>query len=308
MKIAIKLAFTASLMIFILNLTALHGTTTGVAEGFVVDALSGQPIPNVKVTLVSAKSERIRFELFTNKKGYFYKSGLPLGAFKVIVEKEGYMPTSGSIRVSLARPAKVEIKLETFESKVPASTRLSNQGTKLLSEGRYEEAIELFTEAISEDPINPIYHYYLGSSFEKNGNLDKALEAYQKSIELKPDFILPVSSAARIYAKKQDYKKAVEFFKNAAELGDLDATTFYNYGVCLLNNGMNAEAKMVFERLLGLDEDYTDAYYHLGIICVGLGQTEEAKEYLQKFVDMDPENQNASIAREILKYLNIPLK
>lgn len=94
----------------------------------------------------------------------------------------------------------------------------------------------------------------------------------------------------------------------AAELGDLDATTFYNYGVCLLNNGMNAEAKMVFERLLGLDEDYTDAYYHLGIICVGLGQTEEAKEYLQKFVDMDPENQNASIAREILKYLNIPLK
>ena len=74
-----------------------------------------------------------------------------------------------------------------------------------------------------------------------------------------------------------------------------------------MNLGSNTEAKAVFEKLLILDKNYSDACYQLGIIYIGLGEVAKAKEFLQKFIDMDPENTHAAIAKEILKSLNLPL-
>jgi tetratricopeptide (TPR) repeat protein len=73
-----------------------------------------------------------------------------------------------------------------------------------------------------------------------------------------------------------------------------------------MNLGKNDQAKEVLEKLISLDENYSDAYYQLGIIYIGLGDSAKSKEFLQKFIDLDPENQNASIAKEILKSLNLP--
>lgn len=306
MKTATKLVSIGLFIILTFSLIAYSGQTTGAAEGFIYDAQSGEPVSKARITLVFAKSESIKFHLSSDNKGHFYRGGLTPGFYNVNVEKDGYLPMSGSIRVRLGRTEKVEIRLETFESLAPESTRFSDQGSKLLKEGKYEEAIDRFTKAISEDSSNPVYYYYRGASFERNGNMEKALEDYQKSIELKPEFILPISRTARIHAKQKDFEKAIEFYKKAIELGDQDATTYYNYGACLRNLGNSGEAKNIFEQLIVLDENYSDAYYQLGIIYIGLGEGEKAKEFLQKFIDMDPENPNASIAREIIKSLKLP--
>ncbi len=305
MKIINKLVSIGLFIVFAFCLTD-FASTTGAAEGFIIDAQTGEPISKAKITLVYAKSEAIRYELYSDKKGHFYRGGLVVGNYKITVEKDGYMPRESSLRVRLGVTVKMDIELESFESLTPKSTKLSSQGSNLLDEGRYEEAIEKFTEAISENQSNPVFYYYRGGSFEKTGNMDKALEDYQKSVELKPDFILPISRTAEIYAKQKDFERAIEFYKKAVELGDQDTTTYYNYGVCLMNIGNNSEARSVFDKLLALDENYYDAYYQLGIIYIGLGDSAKAKELLQKFIDMDPENQNANIAKEILKSLNLP--
>ena len=305
MKSINKLVFIGLFIVFTFYLTA-FASSTGAAEGFIIDAQTGEPISKAKITLVYAKSTSIKFELYSDKKGHFYRGGLVVGNYKITVEKDGYMPMESSLRVRLGDATKMDIELDSFESVAPKSTKLSTQGSNLLNEGRYEEAIEKFTDAISENQLNPVFYYYRGGSFEKTGNMDKALEDYQKSVELKPDFILPISRTAEIYAKQKDFERAIEFYKKAVELGDQDTTTYYNYGICLMNIGNSSEAKSVFEKLLSLDENYSDAYYQLGIIYIGLGDSAKAKELLQKFIDMDPENQNAKIAKEILKSLNLP--
>ena len=285
---------------------AAFAVITGSAEGFVKDAQTGEPIAKAKIIIVYTKSANIKFELYSDKKGHFYRGGLTPGIYKISVEKEGYVPMQRTIRVPLSDTAKVDIKLVSFESSAPKSAKLSSKASDLLNDGKYEEAIEKFTEAISEDPSNPIFYFYRGASFDKIGDTDKALEDYQKSVELKPDFALPIASIGKIYAKKKNFEKAIEFYKKAVESGYQDATTYYNYAVCLMNLGKNTQAKEVFEKLISLDENYSDAYYRLGIIYIGLGETAKAKEFLQKFIHMDPENQNAKIAQEILESLNLP--
>lgn len=305
MRTISKLIF-ISLSIVLAFYLAAFASTTGAVEGFVKDEQTGKPIIKAKITFVSAKSASIRLVSHTNKKGQFYRGGLTVGVYKITVEKENYMPMQTTVRVSLGDAAKIEIKLRPFKGPPPLTKKISNKAISLLNEGKYEESIEKFTEAIAEDPENPIFYYYRGAAFEKTGDLDKALEDYQKSVELKPDFILPTANIGKIYAKKKEFEKAIALYKKAVELGDQDATHYYNYGISLMNLGKNEQAKEVLEKLISLDENYSDAYYQLGIIYIGSGDSAKAKEFLQKFIDMDPGSQNASIAKEILKSLNLP--
>mgnify|MGYP001094845819 CR=1 FL=1 len=307
MKSVIKFVPIVLFIFFSLYLNIFSANMTGAAEGYIKDAQTGKSLSKVKITLIYTKSEIMKYELRTDKKGHFYRGGLTPGFYKVMFEKDGYLPLATSIRVKLGDTSKVDIKLKPVETLVTKSVKSSIQGSELLNSGKYEEAIEKFTEAITEEQLNPIYYYYRGVALEKSGNADKALEDYQKSVELEPDFILPLSRAGIILAKSRNFERAAEFYKKSVELGDQNTATHYNYGVCLLNLGNNAEAKSVFEKLLTMDKNYSDAYYQLGIIYIGFGEASKAKEFLQKFIDMDPENKNASIAKEILKTLNPPL-
>jgi len=300
-----KLIF-VGLSIVLTFYVATFAATTGAVEGFVKDEQTGEPILKAKITLVSAKSASVRLVSYSDKKGHFYRGGMTIGFYQITVEKENYIPTQSTVRVSLRDTAKMEIKLKPFKGPLPVTKKISSKAVSLLNEGKYEEAIEKFTEAITEDPENPIFYYYRGAAFEKTGSLDKAMEDYQKSVALKPDFILPTANIGKIYAKKKQFEKAIEFYKKAVELGDQDATNYYNYGICLMNFGKKEQAKEVLEKLITLDENYSDAYYQLGIIYLGLGDSANAKEFLQEFLDLDPENQNAPIAKEILKSLNLP--
>ncbi len=298
-----KLIFIGLSIVLIFYMAA-FASITGAVEGFVKDEQTGEPILKATITFVSAKSASVRLVSHSDKKGHFYRSGLTVGSYQITVEKENYVPMQNTVRVSLGAAAKMEIKLKPFKGLPPITKKISSKAVSLLNEGKYEESIEKFTEAITEDPENPIFYYYRGAAFEKTGDLDKAMEDYQKSVEFKPDFILPTANIGKIYAKKREHEKAIEFYKKAVELGDQDATNYYNYGICLMNLGKKEQAKEVLEKLISLDEDYFDAYYQLGIIYLGLGDSANAKEFLQKFIDMDPENQNAPIAKEILKSLN----
>ncbi len=302
MKKMVELSF-IGLFIFYIVSSSVFPTTTGATEGYVKDLKTGEAIEKAMITLVSFKSEALRYVIYSDNKGHFYRGGLTPGAYKILVEKEGYFPVSGTVKVELAETARVEIKLQSFESAKPDSTKASKQGVELINAGRYKEAINILTEAIRNEPSNPLFYYYRGMAFEKNGELDKALEDYQKAVELKPDFVLSLKKEGNVYAKKAEYEKAIELYEKSLQLGDEDTTTYYNFGVCLMNMGKNEEAKEVFEKLLLRDDSYSDAYYQLGIIYISLGDTEKAKELLLKFIEIDPENKNAALAKEILNNL-----
>jgi tetratricopeptide (TPR) repeat protein len=294
------------LLVCLLAKGFLWGGATGAVKGLVKDAASGAPLAEVKITLVSSASEALKYELHTDKKGGFYKSGLTPGIYKALLEKAGYLPLEVSFRIQLDDTANLEIRLDQAQGAPAASSELIRNGPGLLEAGKYDEIIARAGEAIAADPLNPVYYYYRAVALERKGDAEKALEDYQKAAELKPNFITPLSRAAAILGKKGDFEKAVEFFRKATDLGTQDPSTYYNFGVCLVNLRRNSEAQAIFDKLLGLDPSFADAHYQLGIIYVGLGDAPKAKEHLLKFIEMDPENKNAPLAKEILKTMKEP--
>ena len=290
----------------VLAAACLWAAITGAVDGTIKDTATGLPVPGVKITLVSVKTETLAFELTTDQKGHFYKSGLVPGFYKMTLEKEGYVPQGGSIRIVLDETTRLDLRLEPGkgpEATGPTAAKTIVAASALITAGKYDEAITRLGEAIAGFPLNPVPYFYRGLAYEKSGKSEEALRDYQKAIELKPDFILPHSRSGMIWAKKGDYEKAGEFYKKALDSGDQDPTTLYNYGVCLTNLGKSADARPVFEKLLAQDPEYSDAYYQLGTLCLSSGETARAKELLEKFIVKDPENKNAAIAKEILKTL-----
>jgi tetratricopeptide (TPR) repeat protein len=275
----------------------------GAIKGHVLDKEAGQPVAEAKVIIVSAKAQSIRYEIVTDKKGFFYKSGLQPGVYQVSCEKSGFAPAVTSLRLSIAEERDITFSLEIIKQTTPAAVGLMTEVERLLNEGKFQEVIDKITAAGAGESLNHVLYYYRGAALEKVGDEQQALTDYEKALELNPDFSLVLTNIGRLYAKMGNYQKAIEFYKRALETGSTDVLTLYNYGVCLINVSDNTGAKTVFEKLLGIDPTYPDAHYQLGIICLGLGDIAKAKEYLNKFIELDPENSNVQLAKDILKSL-----
>lgn len=301
-----KILSPAILLTLVFALPSLQADTTGAVDGFVKDLKTGQLLEGVKITLISEKTQ-LAFELKTDKRGHFHKSGIIPGKYKIILEKEGYIPQEGSIRVFLAKTIRLELKIESAENSSldePASAEPAASGIELISAGKYAEAITKFSKIIEQAPLNPVPYFYRGLAYERSGYSEEALEDYRKATELKTDFILPYTRSGILWAKKGNFEIAAQFYRKAIDSNDQDSTTHYNYAVCLTNLGKSEEARVVFEKLLSQDPDYVDVYYQLGILYISADEIARAKELLEMFISKDPENEKASLAREILKSLN----
>ncbi|MCU0289209.1 MAG: tetratricopeptide repeat protein [Acidobacteria bacterium] len=291
--------------ILVLGLTVsgilLQASILNSVRGTITDSDTGQPIPGVKITISNPNS---KYETTTDNKGFVYKAGINNGMYELKYEKEGYIPAITNVRLAISETRDISIQMKPIkEVQQPQKVSLMNKGVELINAGKFPDAINTLNEAITATPNNPLLYYYRGFAYDRTGNQDKALEDYKKSLELDPTFLLSLSEVGKIYAKKKDLNNAVIYYKKAYDLGTKDVIALYNYGSCLFNLGNNEEALKVFEKLAETDPNYPDTYYQLGIIYMGLNDNAKAKANLAKFIGMDPENENAAVAKEILNTL-----
>lgn len=83
----------------------------------------------------------------------------------------------------------------------------------LINNSKFAEATALLDEAIAANPTNAEFYDVKGSLFENQGDADKALEFFLKSIELNPDYAKGHFDVGRYY-----YNKALEARKKANDL------------------------------------------------------------------------------------------
>jgi tetratricopeptide (TPR) repeat protein len=274
----------------------------GAVKGTIKDGKTQAPLVDVKVVLTDPQS-KAKHEIRTDQDGYLYKSGLFPGNYAISFEKEGYVPASSTLYIRPGETRDISMTLEPIEQTAKGAAGLFNTGLQQVTDEKYADAVNTFTQALAEDQANFLAYYYRGFCREKLGDIAAALPDYVKTVELKADFVLGLSSLAKAYARKGDFARAAGYYKKACDLGTTDTNTIYNYGVSLVNLQKTEEARAMFEKLLTLDPGNADGCYELGLIYLGLGNTARSKELLEKFIQLDPQNQNAATAQEILKSL-----
>ena len=278
----------------------------GKLMGVVKDS-QGNPVEKAVVTVVSTKTSAVSYELTTNKEGRFLQVGIQPGYFQVSVKKDGYLPKSTEVRVSLAGETDIEIKLDTADEialkTVSAADQVFLKGNRLYGEQKYAEAAAAFEEAVKISQPNWGYFFNLGLAYKKMDKKDEAIAAFRKAAELNSESYSSNKELAEALGKGGAFEEAKTYFRKAVELSPDDPDAHYNLGACLTNTGETDAAQAHFQKAVDLKPDYADAYYQLGTIFIGQNKVPDAVLSLENFLELAPNHEKAPLATQLLQYL-----
>ncbi|HAO45682.1 MAG TPA: hypothetical protein DCQ97_02070 [Chitinophagaceae bacterium] len=123
-----------------------------------------------------------------------------------------------------------EKETEASYSNDPEAIKQYNDGIKLLNKGDYAGALPYFKKAVEADSRFAYAWDNVGICSRRTGDLDNALKAYNKSLELSPGGKTPLQNIPVVYEMKKEYAKAIEAYKNFLNYFPHDAEAYYGMG------------------------------------------------------------------------------
>ncbi|MBI5416479.1 tetratricopeptide repeat protein [Candidatus Poribacteria bacterium] len=126
-------------------------------------------------------------------------------------------------------------------------------------------------------------NYKLATAVHSQGNTEKAKDYLLKAIEIDPLYPAPYSILGKLYIQKEDNKKAIENYQKSLELDPDNAKLMLGYGFLCLEAGMTEDALLVFKKTIEKFPDYSaSGYYGLGTIYLKNNILDSAKEASEK--------------------------
>jgi Flp pilus assembly protein TadD len=133
-----------------------------------------------------------------------------------------------------------------------------------------------------------LYHFNSGVAFYNQKDFSKAIQAYQKVIELDPTYVEAYNNLGIIYQMIGDVDRAFGAYQKSTEINPKYEKGYNNLGILLLLKGRYEEASEAFQKALAVNSNNIESYIHLGVLFKKKGQWQEAIESYQKALAIDP--------------------
>jgi tetratricopeptide (TPR) repeat protein/serine/threonine protein kinase len=128
----------------------------------------------------------------------------------------------------------------------------ANLASALLHSGDLDEAIAAYKKAIDLDPDFFLAHLGLADALDEKGRYDEAVTACQQASRIRPRDIAPYNALGIILAKQRKFDEAVAALKRAISLRRDDDTAHFNLGMVLRQKKAPTEAVAAFQEALRL--------------------------------------------------------
>ncbi len=162
-------------------------------------------------------------------------------------------------------------------------------GTVLEKQGKLDEAVELYQQALRVQPDFIQAHFYLANTFTKQGKLDEAVELYQQALRIQPDFIQAHFYLANTFTKQDKFDQAVESYQKVLKLQpDFTQAHFF------LANAFKKQGKLDLavescQKVLKLKPDFTQAHFFLANLLKQQGKFQQSFESYQQVLKLKPD-------------------
>lgn len=204
----------------------------------------------------------------------------------------------------------------------------NEQGIVAFREKRYEDAAQLFTQAIEAEPDNAIGYVNFGNLLAVLEDTERAERFFQKAITVDETAATAYYGLANLYYNAERFAEAVKLYElavkhkiegadvyymmgkcfeklenpklalpylqRAAELAPEDLQIRLAYAIVLCALEMFDEGKKELDFIIEQDWNNADAHYNLGVLyAVSTENTEDAMYHLKQAFTLQPEYDQA---------------
>lgn len=146
-------------------------------------------------------------------------------------------------------------------------------------------------KAIELEPSNFSFYWQLGGVYVFDGDLERAVDSYNLSIQLKPDYTESYLSLADVYEKLEKVEEAILVYEPIFDKIQNNPELLFNLGRLFYNRDTEGDAnraEQVWLQAVKLEPNYANVLYSLGLLYEKEGEIAKAKEYFGKVLGINP--------------------
>lgn len=131
-------------------------------------------------------------------------------------------------------------------------------------------------------------HFNLGNYYLDQGELNRAIQAYDTALKLEPRSVLAGVNRAMAYSRMGDNAAAHDSLRKALEIAPEDAAANFNMGLLLAEENDPNGAEKLLRTALKSDPGMAQAAYNLSVI-LSKDRLEEAEKFCRKAAETRPD-------------------
>ncbi len=130
----------------------------------------------------------------------------------------------------------------------------------------------------------------LGNSYNEVGNIDSALLALERAVEINPTLSESRANLGNIYLAKGQVTDAINQYREALRINPLDAKTHNNMGNAYVQRDWLNYAINEYHQSIRLDPKFTDAHKNLAIVYCKQERFQQAISQLRQAIALKPKD------------------
>jgi tetratricopeptide (TPR) repeat protein len=164
----------------------------------------------------------------------------------------------------------------------------NNLGSWLKDQGRNEEAMEHFRQAVGIDPNNYEALNNLGVALAAQGRFEAAMENFHQALQINPNDGVTLVSLGIALASRGQFDEAIENFRQAIQIKPNDCDALDNLGTALAAQGRFEDAIKNYRQVLQINPHRPQTFVHLGMVLNRSHQPREAVAQYREALKLDP--------------------
>lgn len=181
-------------------------------------------------------------------------------------------------------------------------TVLSSLGKLLINQKRWEEAVALYQNALSNElPLESKTSLLglLGKIYLERYQFNEAIRVLEEATNLEPRFFEAQVNLGISLMKQSRFAEAEQAYRQALTLDRNSAIVYNKLGMVLKCQNKLEEAREAYRQAVELKPDWIEPYINLGNALKSLGEREEASKAYEQALKIEPNNINLKLSLAI---------
>ncbi len=200
---------------------------------------------------------------------------------------------SGIQRQSVRKIAAVVFSLFLIMFAVQTSARISV----------WKDGDVLFTDVIEKYPDAFLSHFLRGKIRMENGDLKGGLKDFNRSLELKPTYVVALTERADLLGRLGNNADALKDLDQVLQLDSTVAVAYNNRGSIYQRTGNAELALNNFNKAISLNPSLSEAYNNRAVLKLGSNDLQGALKDIRSAIELNPNDASFYTSSGYVKFI-----